>query len=412
MKEKPPAFFLLAAIIVLPFSEARFFAFGVPVYMPELLCIFATLTFLWRKRYRDTLPLRKTPRSVIFTVSLIVAGLAVSLAYSSDIRAGLGIAKAWFFFPALFGWLVFQAVRSARQTETFFLAWYLGVVGVALVGLGYAFADTLTYDGRLRAFYLSPNYLAMFVTPGAFLGWHFLKRTFLFSRNRLAVAAILLSWLAVLWTLYLTLSYAAWIAVMAGFGLTFLWQTRFRRRTALLALAACATALSILAFSQYGNPKLQDWVRLSERSSLASRVMIWKAARAMLRDHPLAGIGPGNFQAAYLEYQRYFPPYLEWAVPQPHSLYLAFWLQTGLPGLAGFLSLVFLWFWKLFETVRCSDKKTASLAATLFGAMIALLTHGLLDTPYWKTDLAYSFWLPIALGFSLSFLKKETETPV
>ena len=27
------------------------------------------------------------------------------------------------------------------------------------------------------------------------------------------------------------------------------------------------------------------------------------------------------------EYQKHFPPYLEWAVPQPHNLYLAFWLQ-------------------------------------------------------------------------------------
>ena len=61
----------------------------------------------------------------------------------------------------------------------------------------------------------------------------------------------------------------------------------------------------------------------------------------MIEKNPLFGIGPGNFQNKYLEYQKYFPPYLEWSAPQPHNIFLAFWLESGLLGLAGFVIIAF-----------------------------------------------------------------------
>ena len=72
--------------------------------------------------------------------------------------------------------------------------------------------------------------------------------------------------------------------------------------------------------------------------------MIWKSAGLMIKNNPLFGIGPGNFQEKYMEYQKYFPPYLEWAVPQPHNIFLAFWLESGLIGLAGFILLLLYFF--------------------------------------------------------------------
>ncbi|OGI21597.1 MAG: hypothetical protein A3J06_01000 [Candidatus Moranbacteria bacterium RIFCSPLOWO2_02_FULL_48_19] len=114
----------------------------------------------------------------------------------------------------------------------------------------------------------------------------------------------------------------------------------------------------------------------------------------------LFGIGLGRFQEVYLEYQKYFPPYLEWAVPQPHNLYLAVWLQTGLLGLIGFILLV-------SRAIILLIKNKSRESALLLGLLTLYLIYGLFDTPFFKTDLAFSFWLVIALIMTLP--KPEAE---
>lgn len=146
-------------------------------------------------------------------------------------------------------------------------------------------------------------------------------------------------------------------------------------------------------------------MNFSPRSSLVSRMMIWESSVAMIADRPLFGIGIGRFQETYLAYQRYFPPYLEWAVPQPHSFVLAVWLQTGLIGLAGLITLVGVWIRGLAVLLREEDPYTAITSVLLLSVLSFWLILGLADTPFFKTDLAFSFWFLLAFG--IGFLENE-----
>ena len=112
-----------------------------------------------------------------------------------------------------------------------------------------------------------------------------------------------------------------------------------------------------------------------------------------MKKNPIAGIGPNNFEAAYRTElpNHYFPP-LEWLVAQPHNLALALWLETGLLGLLAFSGL-FVYHvvvvWRKFLT-RPMERP---VAITSLAALIAIMTHGLFDTPYFKNDLAPLFLL-------------------
>jgi len=144
--------------------------------------------------------------------------------------------------------------------------------------------------------------------------------------------------------------------------------------------------------------KFENIKNLGNRSSLASREIIWKSAGLMIQKNPVFGIGPGNFQNKYLEYQKYFPPYPEWAVPQPHNLFLAFWLEAGIVGFAGFILLLAQFF---------RDNKKAIENNRLYGTlclviMLYFLIHGLVDTTYWRNDLSTMFWVIIAVNFYLA----------
>ncbi|NCU42620.1 MAG: hypothetical protein EOM19_07995, partial [Candidatus Moranbacteria bacterium] len=111
------------------------------------------------------------------------------------------------------------------------------------------------------------------------------------------------------------------------------------------------------------------------------------------------GVGPGNFQEKYLEYQVYYPPYPEWAVPQPHNIFLAFWLQTGFIGFLGFIVLFFSSIYRAGKNILYFQKKEKKffLMIVLFGFSFLLLTFvwGMVDTLFWKNDLSLLFWFVV-----------------
>jgi O-antigen ligase len=194
---------------------------------------------------------------------------------------------------------------------------------------------------------------------------------------------LVISFLVILSAYYLTYSYASWGALFLSLMIIVSAAKKIKIKYFLLSLLLVGAVFLV----QADKGKFQDLIGFSERSSLASRLMIWRASGKMIADNWFWGIGPGNFQEKYLEYQKYYPPYLEWAVPHPHNVFLAFWLSAGILGLLSFLGLEILFFWEFFKQQKNALKILA------LGVMLGILFNGLGDTTYFKNDLAIIFWL-------------------
>ena len=80
----------------------------------------------------------------------------------------------------------------------------------------------------------------------------------------------------------------------------------------------------------------------------------------------------------------------EWNMLHPHNIFLAFWLNMGLAGLIAFVWLC----GKALLWLTEEDTKERPLAALM---VVVILVHGLFDTPYFKNDLAFQFWLLMAI---------------
>jgi O-antigen ligase len=191
--------------------------------------------------------------------------------------------------------------------------------------------------------------------------------------------------------LYFTQSFGAWLAL--AIALTIIFWMKYKESTKKKYFFAIFI-VTIILISLASLSKLKNIKNLGERSSLASREIIWRSAGRMIEDNPFFGIGPGNFQNKYLEYQKYFPPYLEWSVPQPHNIYLTFWLESGLTGLVGFVWILILFFRDNIKTVRRTSNR--DMGILFLAIVIYILVHGLVDTTYWRNDLALVFWMIIA----------------
>ncbi len=350
-------------------------------------------------------------------ILLLFFGATLSTLFSVDIITSAGIWKGWFVDPLLYLIVVISSLKTKessvrtspeskllpeqtssvwdKQVKNILIALILSGAGVALVALFYWARGQLTYDGRLRAFYLSPNHLAMYLSPILILSLYL----YFCLRRKFFKILLFIVHCSLFMVIYLTFSYGAWLAVVAA--LFFLLVTKAKSQKFIYYLAGFILLLVVLSFIwQMPSQKFQTFLNFS-RSSLESRLMIWRSALEIIKDHPLVGIGPGMFQKYYLDYQSKFRPYLEWAVPQPHNLFLAFWLQTGLLGLVGFG-------WLLVRFFRGAFKKLFTahcpLVTVLVATMIYILVHGLVDTPYWKNDLSIIFWLITALNYKASHL--------
>lgn len=410
------------SVFFTPLYLIRFKIFSIPTNVLEVLIFITFISFVLENGKNGVIDFYKQYKKYILAILFILIGLIISTLINQDYLGGFGIIKGWFVVPLLLAFAIVNVVKNEKSVENIIKIFYFSVFIVSVIGLIYFFRNNLTYDIRLKAFYLSPNHLAMFLAPAVIIGILNIKYQALSIINkklkiknqkslvtnypaiagpRLGDGKLLVTvftFITILISLYLTSSYAAWTAIILSFAILTLIK-----RGKLLAtsywLLVTLLILLLIAFTQTNSTKFQDLINLDERSSFTSRIMIWQSSLKILGDNFIFGIGPGNFQNKYLEYQKNFSPYLEWAVPQPHNLYLAFWLQSGVLGLAGFLFLITTWIKKLIMAARKQKNGiNASTSAVLLGIVFYILIHGLVDTPYWKNDLATIFWIIIALG--------------
>ncbi|PJE58298.1 MAG: hypothetical protein COU81_01420 [Candidatus Portnoybacteria bacterium CG10_big_fil_rev_8_21_14_0_10_36_7] len=330
-------------------------------------------------------------------IIIILLGVMLSIIVSKDTRVGLGILKGWFIDPLVVYLLIINIVKLKGQVSKIYIAWFVSGVVVSVIALFYLLTGYLTFDGRLSAYYSSPNQLGMYLVPALLAGFVLLNRN-LFKYNKILSCGIVGGFLAIVISLYYTFSYGAWLGLLFGLW-GFLWY-QFKEHRNKIIVILVVVALLILG-TQLVSEKMQNLMKYS-RSSLESRLIIYRSALKIGQDHWLLGIGPGMFQRSYLEYQKLYPPYLEWSSPQPHNIFLAFWLQSGLVGLVGFV-----WLLRLFiNGVVAYIKKNQyrKLVLINLSIMIYFLVHGMTDTTYWNNDLAIMFWIIIALNYTVAHL--------
>lgn len=321
-------------------------------------------------------------KKYLICIAVMFSGLFLAAISNDQMLQSLSIIKSWFFLPVAFA-LIAADIIPREKIKNIFLVYGGSSFLVALIALGYWFFGLLTYDRRLEAFFNSPNYLAMYLAPGVILGFWLLA-----SIGHKKIKTIFLGVLLI--ALFFTYSYAAFVAIC----LSSFWVLWTRRREMKAKhgfpkeLFVIILIFSFFFIFQINNNKFTDVIGMNPRSSLASRVMIWQASWRIAKDNPLLGIGAANFQKTYLAYQKFFPPYLEWAVPHPQNLYLAVWLSGGILGLGGFFGILF-----LLSKDLLKKKHQNSLEILALGILFYILLHGLVDTPYFKNDLAVVFWL-------------------
>ncbi|CAN5827579.1 hypothetical protein BH10CHL1_BH10CHL1_07130 [soil metagenome] len=299
-----------------------------------------------------------------------------------------------FLMASLFGLLLIWVHQKSKnqQADRWWLiaGWVAGSVVVALVGLWQyrSGAGLITAEGvwRVRAFYGSPNNLALYlertlaVTLAFALFTPTLRMRLWWScLTGLQAAALLLTFSkgALLFGLP-----ALFVTLWSG-GLVLLAQRSQSRRP--LWWIAAAGILAIAALTPFlGAERFQRLLDFRQGTGFV-RLQLWQSAWQMALDHPWLGVGPDNFLYTFRSYYILPTAWQEPNLNHPHNWLLDWWTRLGLPGLGLALAFFGITLRQLWRNLRQAAEPILSLG--LLAAMLASLAHGLIDASYALPDL-------------------------
>jgi len=394
---------LIILIGVLPFAATRILFGGTSVGIVSCAIIAYLGIILFTENKFFTSAWKKYRRECLFVFMTLLVLCAIAVVTNTS--RGWGILIEWFALPMILGLAILHR-RDANPQSNKYIMWGLlvALAGVILSGAIFSLYGVFTFDGRLYALWPSANHLALFSAPLVAL-----TASFLAIRKRLSTTyAVSLGILTFggLFVLYQTKSFGGLAALCGALILTYfinpgILSEHSQKKKRISIVVACLI-FGVLALTSV--EKAKSLLENLERSSLASRLTIYEVSVDLLRHSPLTGIGLGNFQQEYLTLQKYYEPYLEWAVPLPHNTVLAFWLYGGIAGLLAILVATA----KAFHTYANASLRAKQKMLPFLAALITIIIHGLVDTTFFRADLAVLYCLIVTALVSLGFSQKES----
>jgi O-antigen ligase len=365
--------------------------------LPEVLVVVCLVAYALSRVVRPDLPHGRQPSDPTsarpaktdWAVALLILAGGVAGAAADDHVAAAFELRTVFLLPALYYGLL-RLVRPSEGTAWRIVdGFVLGGLAVALVGLiqlGVGRNLVVAEGGlpRLQSVYHSPNNLGLYLERV----WPLLVAVVLFGRGRrrlvygVALVPVTLA-------LVFSFSRGALLLGLPAAVLVMGWRVggRLRRLTLIVLLVGVVAVIPLLRVPRFA--ALLDL----DRGTTFFRLKLWRSTWQMIRDHPILGIGPGNFLDAYRT--RYVLPtaWKEFNLEHAHNIVLDHWARLGLLGLMAGAGIPVA-FWR---TVLRRERRDP-LAVGLAGGMAALLAHGLVDNPVFFPDLAFVLSLTLALA--------------
>ena len=250
-----------------------------------------------------------------------------------------------------------------------------------------SYARDILLARRSIATFPSPNILGSYLVICFFLSLQLFPSPFpspIWGEGRVRGLLKLLPSLLIAIALILTKSMGAWLSLMAALAILFALSHRSikNKKIIIVSLVLIAIALTFILITR--------WDRLTNlenpQNSITQRLHYWRTALAIIKDHALLGVGPGNFHELFLEYSTIPTTGTRYA----HNILLHTWAETGILGLMAIIYLIFN-FLRKFKIQ--SEYKLILLAG------FAFILHNLIDNAYFIPEVSLLWWVLLALSF-------------
>jgi len=356
---------------------------------------------------RDSRSLLRCTPTVVWSAVALVAWSTISLAWAGDSSSAISDTYRYVLNMLLVP-IVFGTVRTRNHVIWLASAFVFGAVISSLYGFAVPTASTGLQAGQLTGAIGDANEEAAVLVGAIAFAFG------LVGVLRTAPLARLLAALGILIALagaVNTLSRSGLIALAAMMIAGVIAGGRWRRWAALLLI------LNVVVGIGYYFTITSSSTRARVTSSDTSgRSTIWTVGWRMFKDHPVIGVGSGNFQSASIHYLQ-APGALtrtDLIVDTPkvaHNVYLELLADLGIPGLVAFLVLVvgsLAAAWRAAQIfLRSGDPDLELMSRCVVLAIVGFMTSNF----FLSGEYSKQLWLVLALGPTLlgMALKREAQ---
>ncbi len=357
------------------------------------------------------------PILLFFLCSLIASFHSVHIQYS------LGtIFHDYLTYFILFFCMV-NTIQNQEQIKRIVIAMLITCGLVCVYGLYGYYTGTAIRDARLVATFEYHSRIAKYIA----LLLPFAIGLFFYYKSILVRLSLVCLIFVCSFSLILTMSRTSWVAVFAT--LFFIGFAAQKKYLIFVLIGMCALLIFFLPSKVITQVKTITQVNkfFASEEILGERLLCWKASIAIIKDHPVLGIGPGkrNFRNIYQQYAKKIQDTekqlkKETVAEQPqeikvkkkrraedierlshaHNLFLQIGVDSGIVGLLSFLWLFTAVFYVAIKSWRLSKVEyEKTLLMSIVASLISIFAHAWTDS-FWKKPEAVFLWFIMGILFT------------
>lgn len=384
---------MLGKYYTLPICVFAFISF-VSIALGNITLGLATLSFLFYvKKHNIAVP--EEYKGYFLAIAGFVGALLISALFSGDIKLGLKTwadMRIWRMMPFV---IIILSIHDSLSTKKVFgismLGMCLGIACLIYQGLsgdrraaGF-FGHPMTFAGYL-SMYL-PIFLVCFLDGKVFKKYNWLTGLAFFA----GCAALIFNG-----------TRGAWLAVLPVFGFILLFYISQKNKAAIVCLALLVAAGFGLTYNKAFMARVST-ITSTKYQSNTERLLIWQSAYNMFLDHPVLGVGLGQYKDNYQK--KYISPKAkEPYITHAHNNFLHMLAENGMVGFLGFVGMIgyfmyapFMRFWKNHNPY----------ALMLFSFTLSLALQGLTENNFGNSAVMKAFWLLLGCLLVLDYNYKK-----
>jgi len=301
--------------------------------------------------------------------------------------------------------LLLVAIIAQLNEMTFRTAWY-GIL-ISLFFILLSVAQHPAWDGhRLLGPFSSPNTLAGLIAvmiPVVMFG-------IIKYRKKYFYQVLLATFLALISIIIMICTGSR--NAYGVFGISFfvlLWFVYRYHDLISLRVMGIIAVLSVIVVASISPVILTQ--RLDRNLQQDGRVYLMQSGLRLAMEHPIVGIGVGNWGKIYKERFEKDNPNHEKNIQSPHNIYLHVFNETGIIGLSGFLLLIIYQMKVLYSSISQSyriNKKAFPYTVGFGLSIVSVYLFGLLDYDFFSRHMMQLHWLMWGLCLCATYKKKES----
>lgn len=175
--------------------------------------------------------------------------------------------------------------------------------------------------------------------------------------------------------------------------------------SAVASIVACVT--TVILFIPAIRLRISSIFAMRSDSSTSFRLNVYQSVIQMIKDNWILGIGVGNqnFREIYGLYMK-----TGFDALSAYSVFLETFVESGIFALIAFLGFLISFLYMAIKFIyNNKNKKYLIYVMISFICVSAVMTHGLVDTIYFRPQLQFVFWTMVSIASAVFYVSEKTD---